>query len=149
MSTSGSAPETKILPSAELCIHIHRDRGEVVLERVEIHVGPSALPSELPQQLRWSLSGTLLPDELLIVYGKPLSWAGPHTQDSERLPHVEDAFPSPLTLGRNRRDSLSGAPRVRFPDGTALVAWPFGVVLLRGQDTPLMAESHVRIRRIN
>ena len=149
MSHSTGAPKPRVLPTVELAIEIRRELAQLEIARVELSVPGDAASRAPAQQLRWKVTSPLLPDELLIVFGKPLVWAGPHTRTPEAILHVEDAFTTPLALHSGQAEALSGRPRVDFPATNELVAWPFGVVLLRGRDIPLTADAYVRIRRID
>jgi len=143
-----SSPQPRSMPAASVVIEINRELNRVVAHDVEIYVptGHSIDPT-LPQQVRWVVRSGLLPDELVIVFGKPLDWAGVQTEDGIR--HVEGAFDAPFTLGRTCAERTSGPCRLRLPDGDARVAWPYGIVVLRGNDRPLTTDPRILIRPIH
>ena len=142
------AARPQALLAADLLITIRRDSGSIETNDVEIHVpsGPGA-PATLARQLRWRLASPLLPDELLIIFGKPREWAGILGPEPERLPIVEDPFAGPVALSRLRDECFSGAPQLEFPAGHDSVLWSFGVVLMRGSDRPITHDGSLRIRR--
>lgn len=149
MSNSQDAARRQALPEVVLSIEVRRDLAALEIESVELLArGQLQSPNDITQRLRWKMRSPLLPDELLIIFGKPLEWAGASTRALEDIPHVEDVFPTPVALGPQKLEVLSEAARVDFPDAAEIVAWPFGIVLLRGHDIPLTADSHLRIRRI-
>ena len=148
MSKSTGVRKRQLLPAVDLAIEIRRDRSELEIAQVELLVPTSRVP-KMAQQLRWTVGSPMLPDELLLVFGKPLIWAGLNTRAPLNIPQVEDAFVTPLALRSGRLEALSGAPRVEFPATTDLLAWPFGIVLLRGRDLPLTAHGFVRMRRVD
>jgi hypothetical protein len=147
MPGGAQGPQALELPTFELPIEIERTGGRLFVPRARlVYVREhGAAPPETAQQLRWSLHDRLLPDELLIIFGKPLHWTGPRGPQPEHLPLVEDIFPVPLTLGRHRESVVSGRPRLDANLDVTSVAWHYGVVLLRGHDTPWVADGHLRI----
>lgn len=141
------SPRPEALPAASVVIEINRETQRVVAHDVDIYVPTGhAIDPDLPQQVRWVVRTGLLPDELVIVFGKPLDWAGPATDDG--IPQVENAFDCPFTLGRTCPERASGPYRSSVPDHTPVVAWQYGIVVLRGNDRPLTANPRVLIHPV-
>lgn len=142
-----SAPRPEALPAASVVIEINRETGRVVAHDVEIYVPTGhAIDPDLPQQVRWVVRSGLLPDELVIVFGKPLDWAGAAAADGIR--QVENVFECPFTLGRTTPERASGPCRIEVPDTEPVLAWPYGIVVLRGNDRPLTASPRVLIHPV-
>lgn len=136
-------------PAMDVRIQIDRTHETLRVPDAEIHYrGPHhAPPPHLAQQLHWVVADGLLPDELLIIFGKPLDWSGPNGPAPESLPLVESPFCAPYTMSRARTEVWSGIPDFEFPSGVDAVGWLYGIVLIRGHDTPLLVDPMVRIQR--
>lgn len=136
------------LPAADVVVEINRDTGTILAHRVQIRCTEGGTAQDgAHQQVCWTMRSNLLPDELVLIFGKPLDWSGPVGPDPERLPLVENPFCSPFALYRGRSQVWSGLPRVEFPPHTHAVAWMYGIILVRGQDTPVLGDSLVEIVR--
>ena len=139
------------LPTVDVTVHVRRDRqtievddAELVLEARQRFRPDHALALS---QIRWSLEGRLLPDEIVLIFGRSLDWTGPLARTARGLTLVEDVFPHPFSLSRNRPWVLSGPPRVPFPRDVDVVGWSYGAVLVRGDDAPWTGSSVLRLVR--
>lgn len=146
---SSARPER--LSTLDVPIRVRRDRQAIEIDDVELHIDARARfgadPEIRESQIRWVLDGDLLPDEIVLIFGCSLDWSGPARSRQPRLPLVEDVFSHPFALCRTRPWMLSGPPRVPFPRGVDVVGWKFGVVLVRGEDTPWTGGSVLRLVR--
>jgi hypothetical protein len=147
MPGGAQGPQALELPTFELPIEIERAAGRLFVPpaRLVIPGEAGASVGDAAQQIHWKLADPMLPDELLIIFGKPLKWTGPRGPQPEQLTLVENIFPVPLTLGQHRASALSGRPQLDDELKGKSVAWHYGVVLLRGRDTPWVADGHLRI----
>lgn len=136
------------LPTFELAIRVRRDLHRLEVGEAEIVFGHWRLDEKRPRQVRWLVHGGLLPDELVIIFGKPLDWSQPNRGGDPAMPLVEDIFSAPFVLNRRGNQVTSGVPRFDYPEGPEVVAWNYGVVLIRGHDTPWITDSLLRIRRV-
>jgi hypothetical protein len=130
-------------------IQIDRANERLWAEDADIHFRgiDKPLPGDRPQQIRWVVEDGLLPDEVLVIFGKPLDWNGPQAPGPNTLTLVETPFCSTLTMSRSRTEILSGPPVFEFPHGAIAVGWFYGIVLIRGEDTPIVVDPLVRIHR--
>ncbi|HKK70397.1 MAG TPA: hypothetical protein VKA86_04210 [Candidatus Krumholzibacteria bacterium] len=135
------------LPVVDIRIRVHRDGRRVQVEDAEIHVPAEARRADDRPRVRWCLDGDLLADELVLVHGRPLDWTGPSLRRVRGLRLVEGAFPQPFLLTRQQPRVLSGPVRDVFPDDVGEVGWSFGAVLVRGDDTPWVGSSLLRLVR--
>lgn len=128
------------LPSASCTIHIDRDEGRLLVDEVVLWYGPRR--GRHPAQVRWVVEGELLPDEVVLIYSRPLEWTGPHTD--EQIPLACDLFPETFLLNCRRGEAHSGPPRLgdRNP---GLFACSYGVVLMRGDDEPLRSQALIKV----
>lgn len=139
------------VPTLDAPIRIRRDRQTLEIDELELHVDPRGrfgpdVAAQTPQ-VRWTLDGSLMTDEIVLIFGRSLDWTGPISQRARQLTLVEDVFPQPFALSRSRPWMLSGPPRVPFPQGVDTVGWSFGAVLVRGDDTPWIGRSVLRLIR--
>lgn len=138
-------------PALDVPIRVRRDRQSLEIDRAELMIdehgrfGPD--PVVTTPQVRWSLDGSLLPDEVVLIFGRSLDWTGPWSRLARDLPLIEDVFPHPYSLSQHRPIVLSGAPRIRFPRGQKTVGWSFGAILVRGDDSPWVGGSVLRLTR--
>lgn len=146
---TSSALRPEHAPAIDISIHVRRDRQTLEVENTEIQLdarlrlGPDAIvPSP---QIRWGLDGSLLGDEIVLVFGRSLDWTGPVARRIRGLHLIEDLFPHPFCLTRKRSMVLSGPLNVRFPHGVDTLGWNFGVVLVRGDDTPWVGDAVLRL----
>jgi hypothetical protein len=147
MSMPFDSTQPGTLPAAEIVVEINRDTGRILARKAQIRCASDERALDAHQQVCWTMRSGLLPDELVLIFGKPLDWSGPVGPGPERLPLVENPFCGPFALCRGRSRVWSGRPRLEFPPNTHAVAWMYGIILVRGQDTPVMGDSHVEIVR--
>jgi len=146
---SSSALRHEHVPAIDVAIRVRRDRQSLEIESTEIQLderlrlGPDAVVAS--PQIRWGLDGSLLADEIVLIFGRSLDWTGPVARRVRGLHLVEDLFAHPFCLTRNRPMVLSGPLKVRFPPGVDTLGWNFGAVLVRGGDTPWVGDAVLRL----
>ena len=139
--------QPSLLPLVDLPIHVDRDRETLDLSDTQICVAPPVDGDERARQVRWCVDGSLLPDEMILVFGRPLDWVGRTLRKDRTLKLVENVFPQPFTLTRHAPHQLSGIPRIAFPPGIDTVGWAYAAVLVRGDDTPWIRSALLRLVR--
>ncbi len=135
------------LPVVDVHIRVHRDRRRIQIDEAEVHVPAAAPRADDRPRVRWCVEGDLLADELVLVHGRPLDWSGTELRRRRGLPLVEGVFPQPFLLDRQQTRLISGPVRVVFPPDVDVVGWNFGAVLVRGEDTPWVGSSILRLIR--
>jgi hypothetical protein len=146
---AGEAPRRQKLPALELPVRVLRDQGRLELGRGEIFVGHFAASDPRPRIVEWRVVGGLMPDEMILVFGRPLDWTGPQCTEDPSLTLVEGCLGGPLILTRRQPVARSAEPVVpsSVQPGTSRFGWCFGAVLLRGEDSPWYAQSLLTISR--
>jgi hypothetical protein len=90
-----------------------------------------------------------MPDEMILVFGRPLDWTGPKCTEDPSLALVENCLGGPLIL--TRRTPIARSPEPVVPPSLrqthGKLGWCFGAVFLRGQDSPWYAQSLLTISR--
>lgn len=125
-----------------LDVPVSIDRAEMTIEiaPAQLDISPSK-----PAQVRWVLEKALLPDELLVIFGKRRCWTGDFGPAPERLPIAESAISTPLELGPDSEHVLSGPIQAELLEEQSTAIWLYGVVLVRGRDAPWLGEAHLRL----
>lgn len=146
---AGDSPARQQLPALELPVRVLREEGRLELGRGEIFVGPLAPADARPRVVEWRVVGGLMPDEMILVFGRPLDWTGPKCTEDPTLTLVEHCLGGPLIL--TRRDPVARSPEPVLPPsiqrGGPRLGWCFGAVFLRGEDSPWYAQSLLTISR--
>ncbi|RKZ13861.1 hypothetical protein DRQ53_06295 [bacterium] len=143
---AGQSPQPRLLPALDLPVRVLRDEGRLELAAGEIVVGPHRPDDPRPRVVQWRVDGGLMPDEMILIFGRPLDWTGPVCDEEPSLPLVEDCLGGPFILTRQK-------PLIRSPEpvigagGDARVGWCYGAVLLRGEDRPWYTQSILRLTR--
>lgn len=140
------------LSTIDVAICVRRDRQTIEIPEAIVPVDARqrfgddpALPHAA--RIRWSIDGRLLPDEVVLIFGRSLQWTGPTSRRGHDLTLIEDVFPHPYSLTRDRPQVLTDPLRVNFPRGVDTVGWTCGAVLVRGDDTPWTGASVLRLMR--
>lgn len=141
------AAQPQPLEILDLPIRVRRDLESLEIQEAELVVPAHPERAAGPRQLRWHVDGSLLPDEMLLVFERTLDWTGPVSRMMQGLPLVQGVFPQPFVLTRARAEAVSGLPRVHFPPEHPCVGWGFAAVLVRGEDSPWIRSSVLRLRR--
>lgn len=136
----------QMLPALDLPVRVLRSESRLELGSGEIFVGPFTAGDPRPRVVQWRVDGGLMPDEMILIFGRPLDWTGPVCDEDPSLPLVEECLGGPLILTRRRPLVHSQEPVVEqlLAHGER-VGWCFGAVLLRGDDSPWYAQSLVTI----
>jgi hypothetical protein len=147
---TADSPAPGKLPALDLPIHILRQEGRLELGTGEIFVGPLNPSDPRPRVVEWRVEGGLMPDEMVLVFGRPLDWTGPVCEEDPNLPLVESCFDGgPIALTRRHPVARTGEPRTGVFDGAgSRIGWCFGVVLLRGEDSPWYAQSRLTLHHL-
>lgn len=125
------------LPTSDVEIQILRGEARILVpERAELHLATDPDDPHHAQRVRFVARGDLMCDEMIMVYGRPLAWAGPQSGGDEAIPLVESIFGRVFILRPDEPEVITPVPRVCFPDQKRTVAWNYGTVLLRGDDPP-------------
>jgi hypothetical protein len=97
--------------------------------------------------VEWRVVGGLMPDEMILVFGRPLDWTGPKCTEDPSLALVEGCLGGPLILTRRDPVARSQEPVLpsSFQRGHEKLGWCFGAVFLRGRDNPWYAQSLLTI----
>ena len=135
------------LPTCDVPIRVRRDRSKLLVAEAEIHVVPAPRLDDCCGHVRWNVVDPLLPDETILIYGRSIEWTGPVSKHSRGLKLVENLFPQPIMLSRDRPRLLTGPVHVAFPPDLEQVGWNFGAVLVRGDDPPWVTSAILRIVR--
>jgi hypothetical protein len=135
------------MPTVDVRIRVHRDGRRIQIDEAEIRVPAAARRADEHPRVRWCVEGDLLADELVLVHGRPLDWTGTELRRVRGLQLVEGVFPQPFLLNRQQTRLISGPVRVAFPPDVDEVGWNFGAVLVRGEDTPWVGSSILRLIR--
>ena len=139
----------QILPALDLPIRVLRKENRLELGSGEIFVGPFTIGDPRPRVVQWRVDGGLMPDEMVLIFGRPLDWTGPVCDEDPSLPLVEECLGGPLILTRHRPVARSLEPAVeRLKARGERLGWCFGAVLLRGEDSPWYAQSVLTISRV-
>ncbi len=137
------------LPALDLPIRVLRNENRLELGTGEIFVGPFTPGDPRPRVVQWRVDGGLMPDEMVLIFGRPLDWTGPVCDEDHSLPLVEECLGGPLILTRRSPVVRSPEPIVeRFRARGERLGWCFGAVLLRGDDSPWYAQSLLTISRV-
>lgn len=143
------SPARALLPALDLPIRVRRHQSRLELARGDLYVGALPPDDPRPRLVQWRVDGGLMMDEMLIVFGRPRDWTGPVCEDEPGLPLVEDGLGGPVVLTRRRPLVRSALPDASiFSEGIYRVGWCFGVVLLRGEDSPWYAQSRLTLHRV-
>lgn len=144
-----NSPSPRMLPALDLPIRVLRSEARLQLGHGELFVGPAAPSDPRPRVVQWRVEGGLMPDEMILVFGRPRDWTGPVCEEDPRLPLVEDTLGGPLVLTRRSPVARSSEPSLALLSGLGpRVGWCFGVVLLRGEDSPWYAQSRLILHRV-
>ncbi len=147
MAADSAAPQT--LPALDLPIRVLRNENRLELGTGEIFVGHFTLGDLRPRVVQWRVDGGLMPDEMVLIFGRPLDWTGPVCDEDPGLPLVEECLGGPLILTRRSPVVRSREPMVeRLQAPGERLGWCFGAVLLRGEDSPWYAQSLLTISRV-
>jgi hypothetical protein len=144
-----NAPARQPLPALVLPIRVLRESGRLELGTGEIFVGSYSPGDPRPRIVEWRVEGGLMPDEMILIFGRPLDWTGPKCTEDPTLTLVEDVLGGPVMLSRRNPVERSAEPVV--PAGAAAgnrLGWCYGAVLLRGEDRPWYAQSLLTISRV-
>ena len=146
---AGDSPARQPLPALELPVRVLRDEHRLELGRGEIFVGPLEPGDPRPRVVEWHVVGGLMPDEMILVFGRPLDWTGPKCNEDPSLNLIENCLGGPLIL--TRRDPVARSPEPVLPHALTSVqtrlGWCFGAVFLRGEDRPWYAQSLLTISK--
>lgn len=145
---SGDSVMPKLLPALDLPVLVLRDEGRLKLRTGELYVGPGPADDPRPRVVQWRIDGGLMPDEMVLIFGRPLDWTGPVCTEDPKIPLVENCLGGPLLLTRKVPLVRSGEVRLptAAPPGPRL-GWCYGAVLLRGEDRPWYAQSLLTLLR--
>lgn len=147
---AGGSPSRQALHALQLPVRVLREERRLELGRGEIFVGPLGPDDPRPRVVEWHVVGGLMPDEMILVFGRPLDWTGPKCNEEPSLTLVEDCLGGPLIL--TRRDPVARSPEPALPSsmasGLTRLGWCFAAVFLRGEDRPWYAQSLLTISRI-
>ena len=139
----------QVLPALDLPIRVLRNENRLELGSGEIFVGPFSPGDLRPRVVQWRVDGGLMPDEMVLIFGRPLDWTGPVCDEDPGLPLVEECLGGPLILTRRNPFVRSREPVVeRLKTPGKRLGWCFGAVLLRGDDSPWYAQSLLTISRV-
>jgi hypothetical protein len=137
------------LPALDLPIRVLRNENRLELGSGEIFVGLFTAGDPRPRVVQWRIDGGLMPDEMVLVFGRPLDWTGPVCDEDPSLPLVEECLGGPLILTRRNPLARSREPMVeKLKARSERLGWCFGAVLLRGDDSPWYAQSLLTISRV-
>ena len=147
MAADSAARQT--LPALDLPVRVLRAESRLELGAGEIFVGPFSVDDPRPRVVQWRADGGLMPDEMILIFGRPLDWTGPVCDENPALPLVENCLGGPLILTRRQPVVRSQEPVVeRLQAQGDRLGWCFGAVLLRGDDNPWYAQSLHTISRV-
>lgn len=140
------------LSTIDVAVHVRRDRQTIEIPEVIVPVDARQRFGDDPAvppgpRIRWSIEGRLLPDEVVLIFGRSLQWTGPVSRHAHGITLIENVFPHPYSLTRDRPQVLTDPLRVAFPRGADTVGWTCGTVLVRGDDTPWTGSSVLRLTR--
>lgn len=125
------------LPTADVEIRILRGEARILVPaQAELFLASNPEDPHHAQRIRFVTRGDLMCDEMIMVYGRPLAWAGPQSGADDAIPLVEAIFGRVFILRPDEPEVITPIPEVRFPSGARTVAWNYGTVMLRGDDPP-------------
>ena len=146
---ANDSPARQMLPALDLPVRVLRDEGRLELGSGEIFVGPFKSGDPRPRVVEWRVDGGLMPDEMVLIFGRPLDWTGPNCTEDPSLTLVEDCLGGPMILSRRNPVARSPEPVVGQKVQAGLrLGWCYGAVLLRGEDRPWYAQSLLTISRV-
>lgn len=145
---SGDAPHPALLPALDLPVQVLREERRLRLGSGELVLGPVRPGDPRPRVARWTVQGGLMPDEMVLIFGRPLDWTGPVCDQDPGLPLVENCLGGPFILTRKKLVICSPEPELPEPlPHVTRFGWCYGAVLLRGEDSPWYAQSMLTLNR--